>query len=97
MMTMTRKMAETLERLDLHDKRDWFNRRITELLAKTEESMYGVEHKKGSGWQGLDAVLREAKEEAKRQASGVRILRLDRSDRSSNWQHHKTEGENNQI
>lgn len=91
MMTTTLKMAETLERLGLYKKKDWFRLTTLKLLASIEKDMYEGKGQCGTEWIGLHEQLREAKEETERQKGGARIFRLDRSNRPNDRQNHQTE------
>jgi hypothetical protein len=68
------RMAETLSKLGLYDKRDWFKFTTLKLLASMEKDMYEGRGNRAPRWNGLNKQLRQAKEETKRQKSGKGVF-----------------------
>ena len=85
-ITITLKMAETLDRLGLFDKKEWFAEQmkftVSRMLNNMEKDIYETKRTAESGYIGLHEQLRKAKEETKRSKGGARVLRFSGGKRS---------------
>lgn len=89
MINVSMRMAETLERLGLQDKKTSFKRSIKYLMYSMEKELY--ERKGTETWYGIDRQLREAqKEKEERSKSRKGVLRLCRDNRPTYGQENQT-------
>lgn len=87
MISETYKMAETLERLGLFNKKQWFRKSMLGVMKAMEEQLHEI--KGTTTWYGLEEQLRKAKEETKRQKGGKGVLGLGGSERPDYWRNNK--------
>ena len=92
MISVTMKLAETLERLKLYNKKEWFNLSMRLILNDIEKEMYNEleERNKSPEWDGLlrsVGQIEQAQEEKEGSESRGRVLRIDRNKRSFDWKH----------